>query len=98
MHDGLREALLPIAPLFIVNPVTYEDSIRYLREFGEAMDGRQKPRKPVLRFLDKLEDYKARSPKDRTALVMFGSDVNFGIDTDKALTGGLLAEVTDTPA
>ena len=29
--------------------------------------------------------------------MMFGSDVNFGIDTEDALTGGLLAEVTDYP-
>ena len=97
VHDGLREALLPIAPLFIVNPVTYEDSIRYLREFGEAMGRSAEAEEAVQRFLDKLEDYKARSPKDRTALVMFGSDVNFGIDTENALTGGLLAEVTDYP-
>ena len=97
VHDGLREALLPIAPLFIVNPVTYEDSIRYLREFGEAMGRSAEAEEAVQRFLDKLEDYKARSPKNRTALVMFGSDVNFGIDTENALTGGLLAEVTDYP-
>ena len=49
------------------------------------------------RFLDKLEDYRARSPRNRTALVMYGSDVNFGIDTEGALTGGLLAEVTGYP-
>ena len=29
--------------------------------------------------------------------MMFGSDVNFGIDTEGALTGGMLAEVTDYP-
>ena len=97
VHDGLRDALRPIAPMYIVNPATYEDSIRYLREIGAAVGRSAEAEEAVERFLSKLEDYKSRSPKDRTALVMFGSDVNFGIDTEKALTGGLLAEVTDYP-
>ena len=97
VHDGLREALRPIAPLYIVNPASYEDSIGYLRDIGAAVGRSEEAEEAVQRFLDKLEDYKARSPKDRTALVMFGSDVNFGIDTEDALTGGLLAEVTGYP-
>ena len=97
VHDGLRDALRPIAPLYIVNPVTYEDSIQYLRDIGAAVGRSAEAEEAVQRFLDKLEDYKARSPKNRTALVMFGSDVNFGIDTEDALTGGLLAEVTAYP-
>ena len=97
VHDGLRDALRPIAPLYIVNPVTYEDSIRYLSEIGAAMGRPAEAEEAAQRFLGKLEDYRARSPKDRTALVMYGSDVNFGIDTEGALTGGLLAEVTGYP-
>ncbi len=97
VHDGLRDALRPIAPLYIVNPLTYEDSIRYLKEIGAAMGRSAEAEEAAQRFLSKLEDYKARSPKDRTALVMYGSDVNFGIDTEGALTGGLLAEVTGYP-
>ena len=97
VHDGLRDALRPIAPLYIVNPLTYEDSIAYLKEIGAAMGRSAEAGEAAQRFLSKLEDYRARSPKDRTALVMYGSDVNFGIDTEGALTGGLLAEVTDYP-
>ncbi len=97
VHDGLRDALRPIAPLYIVNPLTYEDSINYLKEIGEAMGRSAEADEAAQRFLSKLEDYKARSPMDRTALVMYGSDVNFGIDTDASLTGGLLAEVTGYP-
>ena len=97
VHDGLREALRPIAPLYIVNPVTYEDSIHYLKDIGAAMGRSAEAEEATQQFLSKLEDYKARSPKDRTALVMYGSDVNFGIDTEGSLTGGLLAEVTVYP-
>ena len=97
VHDGLRDALRPIAPLYIVNPLTYEDSIHYLREFGVAMGREAEAEEAEQRFLSKLEDYRERSPRDRTALVMWGSDVNFGIDTEGALTGGLLAEVTEYP-
>ena len=97
VHEGLRDALRPIAPLYIVNPLTYEDSIQYLREIGAAMGHPAEAEEAAQRFLSKLEDYRTRSPKDRTALVMYGSDVNFGIDTEGALTGGLLAEVTGYP-
>ena len=45
VHDGLREALRPIAPLYIVNPLTYEDSIHYLREVGAVMDARRRPKR-----------------------------------------------------
>ena len=37
VHEGLRDTLRPIAPLYIVNPLTYEDSIRYLKEIGAVM-------------------------------------------------------------
>ncbi len=97
VHNGLRDALRPIAPLYIVNPLTYEDSIHYLREVGAAMGRSAEAEEGAQRFLSKLEDYRARSPKDRTALVMYGSDVNFGINTESSLTGGLLAEVTGYP-
>ena len=97
VHEGLRDALRPIAPLYIVNPATYEDSIGYLKDIGAAVGRSAEAEEAAQRFLSKLEDYKARSPKDRSALVMFGTDVNFGIDTDGALTGGLLAEVTAYP-
>ena len=97
VHEALRDALRPIAPLYIVNPLAYEDSIRYLKEIGAAMGRSAEAEEAAQRFLSKLEDYKTRSPKDRTALVMYGSDVNFGIDTEGALTGGLLAEVTEYP-
>ncbi len=97
VHEGLRDALTPIAPLYIVNPITYEDSIHYLREIGAAMGRPDEADQAAQRFLSKLEDYRARSPMDRTALVMWGSDVNFGIDTEGSLVGGLLAEVTGYP-
>lgn len=97
VHEGLREALRPIAPLYVVNPLSYTDSIRYLREIGALMGRSVAAEEAVQRFLNKLEDYVARSPNNRTALVMWGSDVNFGIDTQSALTGGLLSRVTGYP-
>ena len=97
VHEALRDALRPVAQLYIVNPLTYEDSISYLKDIGGAMGRSAEADVAAERFLDKLEDYTARSPKNRTALIMYGSNVNFGIDTEASLTGGLLAEVTDYP-
>src|SRR5215469_3545841 len=34
VHENLRDALQPIAPLYIMNPTSYNDSIKYLKDIG----------------------------------------------------------------
>jgi iron complex transport system substrate-binding protein len=97
VHEGTRAGLGAIAPLYIMAPRTYNDSIAYLKEIGRLTGRGAQADAAAQRFLDRLAAYKARSPKNKTALVMNGSDVNFGIDTAGALTGGMLAEVTRYP-
>lgn len=96
-HEGLREGLKDIAPLFITQPKTYVESVEFLEMMGELTGRKAEAEAAGKKLLDKLEAYKDLSPKDKSALIMYGSDVNFGIDTAGSLVGSMLAEVTEYP-
>lgn len=85
VHDSLRESLGDI-PLYIVSPLSYKDSIEFVRVMG-SITGRQDLAEAAIKnFEGKIELFKEQASMDITALVMYGSDVNFGIDTKKALS------------
>jgi iron complex transport system substrate-binding protein len=96
-HEQLRDALKPIAPLYIMNPTSYNDSITYLRDIGRLTGRQEAANAAAQTFLDKLAAYKARSPNNKSALLLYGSDVDFNIFTAGSLPGGLLAQVTPYP-
>lgn len=96
-HEGLREGLAGIAPLYIVQPKSMQESIEFLQHMGQLTGRVTEAEAAEKRLLDKFNYYKEHSPKDKTALVMYGSDVNFGIDTAGSLVGLVLAEVTQYP-
>lgn len=97
VHESLRDALKPIAPLYIMNPATYNDSIFYLKDIGRLTGRSTQANAAAQRFLHKLATYKAKSPDNTSTLLMYGSDVNFNIFTQASLPGGLLAQVTPYP-
>lgn len=96
-HDMLRDGLNNIAPLYIVDVKTYEDSVAFLEMMGGWTGKEAEAAAAKERFLDKIDDYKQQSPNNRSALIMYGADVNFGIDTEGSLVGSLLAELTPYP-
>lgn len=96
-HEGLRDGLASMAPLYIVQPKSVQESIEFLEHMGKLTGRTSEAEEAKKRFLDKFNYYKEHSPKDQSALAMYGSDVNFGIDTAGSLVGSMLAEVTDYP-
>ncbi|MDQ0859936.1 ABC transporter substrate-binding protein [Bacillus sp. V2I10] len=97
VHDSLRESLKGSVPLYITSPTTYEESLKFVLEFGKILGKEDEAKKVTNDFREKLESYKERSPKDKTALIMYGSDTSFGIDTSKSVMGSLLGELTKYP-
>ncbi|MEK4403981.1 ABC transporter substrate-binding protein [Sporosarcina sp. FSL K6-6792] len=96
VHDSLRESLGDI-PLYIVNPLSYKDSIEFVRVMG-SITGRQDLAEAAIKnFEEKIELFKEQASMDITTLVMYGSDVNFGIDTKESVVGSLLAEGVSYP-
>ena len=95
-HDNLREALSDIAPLYIVHPTHYMHCVENLKEIGR-LTGREKEAEAAAnRFLKKLQAYKDKSPKNKSAVFM-GVGKTIYVSTEGALTGSLLAEVAKAP-
>lgn len=97
VHENLRDALQPIAPLYIMNPTSYNDSIKYLKDIGRLTGRTNQANSAAKAFLHKRAAYQAKSPKSKSLLLMYGSDVNFNIFTAGSLPGGLLTQVTPYP-
>lgn len=68
-----------------------------MTQFGKILDKEAEAKKVTNQFRSKLAKAKEQSPQDKTALIMYGSDTNFGVDTKTSVMGSLLAEVANYP-
>ncbi|RXZ77668.1 ABC transporter substrate-binding protein [Paenibacillaceae bacterium] len=96
-HDGLREGLKGVAPIFLTNPAHYEESIAFLETIGKLTGKMTEAAAAKKRFLEKLAQAKAKSPKNKKAVIIFGSDVNISVITASGLGGSVLKEITMYP-
>lgn len=97
VHDSLREGLNGVAPLFLANPKHYDESITFLETMGELTGRTEEAAAAKQRFLEKLEAAREQAPKDRKALIIYGSDVNFSVITDSGLGGTVMKEISNYP-
>lgn len=97
VHDGLRQGLKGVAPIILPNPVHYQQSVEFLETMGKLTGRTAEASAAKQRFLEKLAQAKEKAPKDKKALIIFGSDVNISVVTDSGLGGSVLKEVADYP-
>lgn len=97
VHAGLRDVLKNIAPMFVMNPAKYQDSIDYLRKIGYLTGRSYQAERAVRGFYLKLEKYRAQSPNNKVPVIIFGSTTNFSIFTQGSLFGSVLTSVNDFP-
>lgn len=94
----MKRRTRPLCALLLLAPNTYSDAVTYLGDIGRLTGRTQQADAAVQRFLDKLAAYQTRSPKSKSALLMWTStQADFGIDSARSQYGGLLAEVTGYP-
>jgi iron complex transport system substrate-binding protein len=96
-HIGLRDALKPIAPLFVMNPAKYQDSLNFLIKMGLLTGRVYRAQQAVQGLLLEMQYYKSKSPNNKVPLLVFGRDQNFSIFTSASLFGSVLADVTNYP-
>ncbi|HJV17387.1 MAG TPA: ABC transporter substrate-binding protein [Bacillales bacterium] len=97
-HAELVNSLKGVAPVYLLTEKGhYMGAVRDLERLG-VLTGKEKEAKQAINhFLTKLKEYKEKSPKNKSALVLMGSDTNFNVYTETSRTGSLLAEVTNYP-
>lgn len=101
VHEPLRAAIERFAPLWLVQPTTWEESVGYLRDLGsltgrtaEATAGERRFRTTLA---DGVEQARATGQADRKVLLMYGSADTIGVDTTDTVNGNLLATLYDYP-
>ncbi|GGT49639.1 ferrichrome ABC transporter substrate-binding protein [Streptomyces kurssanovii] len=96
-HGKLAPALQGATVFWPVQPRKWEDSVGYLRDLAALTGRTEQGEKAELAFRQKLAD--ARTAKsDRTALIIFGSDENFGVATPGTdVAAGLFPGISHYP-
>jgi len=96
VQDGLRNAVEKAAPLYLVDPTSWRDSVEFLRMIGDLTGTREEADVKADAFTDRVEAAAAER-SDLTTLSMYGEPGSLGVDSVATPTGSLLAEVSDYP-
>ncbi|MFC8175425.1 ABC transporter substrate-binding protein [Streptomyces sp. NPDC057325] len=96
-HGKLAPALKGVTTFWPMQPETWEDSVGYLRD-AAALTGRTAEGEKAERtFRTRLAEAR-KTPSDKTALTVYGSDENFGVATPEGdVTASLFPEIADYP-
>ncbi|MBD2314382.1 ABC transporter substrate-binding protein [Desertifilum sp. FACHB-1129] len=92
-----RQRFQPIAPLYVLQVESYQDALENLKAVGALIGRTERAEIAAQAFLDKLNTYKAKAPKNRTVLLTNGTTGRFFIATDRSLVGSALAELVQYP-
>ncbi|GAA1903985.1 iron-siderophore ABC transporter substrate-binding protein [Nocardioides lentus] len=95
-QDGLRDAVEAAAPLYLVDPRSWEDSVAFLRTVGDLTGTRDVADERAEAF-ETLVEEAAAERSDLTTLSMYGEPGSLGVDSVETPVGSLLAEVGDYP-
>jgi iron complex transport system substrate-binding protein len=93
----LLEGLRTIAPVMIVNPAQFEDTIDNLRILARLTGTSYQAEQAIKHFYAKINAYRALSPNNQVPVLLFGNSVNFSIFTAPSMPGSILAAVTNYP-
>lgn len=96
VQDGLRSAVEESAPLYLVDPRSWEESVEFLRTVGDLTGTREQADARADAFTQRVEDA-AASPSELTTLSMFGEPGSLGVDSVETPVGSLLDAVSDYP-
>ncbi|MEU3690903.1 ABC transporter substrate-binding protein [Streptomyces narbonensis] len=96
-HGKLAPALKGATRFWAMQPETWQDSVGYLRD-AAALTGRTAEGEKAERaFRTKLAKAE-KAPSDKTALIIYGSDENFGVATPEGdVTAGLFPKIAEYP-
>ncbi|MFD3823833.1 ABC transporter substrate-binding protein [Streptomyces sp. NPDC058625] len=96
-HGKLAPALRGATTFWPMQPEEWQDSVGYLRDVAALTGRTAEGEKAEKAFRAKLADAE-RTRSDKTALIIYGSDENFGVATPGTdVTAGLFPKLADYP-
>ncbi|MFE9833670.1 ABC transporter substrate-binding protein [Streptomyces sp. NPDC005551] len=96
-HGKLAPALKGATTFWAMQPETWEDSVGYLRDTAALTGRTAEGEKAERAFRTKLARAE-KAPSDKTALIIYGSDENFGVATPEGdVTASLFPEIAEYP-
>ncbi|MGW5135159.1 ABC transporter substrate-binding protein [Streptomyces sp. NPDC004135] len=96
-HGKLAPALKGATTFWPMQPETWEDSVGYLRDVAALTGRTAEGEKAERTFRTKLAAAE-KTPSDKTALVIYGSDENFGVATPEGdVAASLFPKIADYP-
>ncbi|GAB2918897.1 MULTISPECIES: ABC transporter substrate-binding protein [Streptomyces] len=96
-HGKLAPALKDATTFWPMQPETWQDSVGYLRDVAALTGRTAEGEKAEKTFRTKLAEAE-RTRSDKTALVIYGSDENFGVATPETDVGAsLFPKLADYP-
>ncbi|PHV66208.1 iron ABC transporter substrate-binding protein [Williamsia muralis] len=96
VQDGLRAAVEESAPLYLVDPSSWQDSVEFLRTVGQLTGKQAEADAAAQSFVERVETAR-QNRSDLTTLSMYGEPGSLGVDSVETPVGSLLAEVSDYP-
>ncbi|MFV0126217.1 ABC transporter substrate-binding protein [Streptomyces sp. HMX112] len=96
-HGKLAPALKGATTFWAMQPETWEDSVGYLRDTAALTGRTAQGEKAERAFRSKLAKAE-NAPSDKTALIIYGSDENFGVATPEGdVTASLFPRISAYP-
>ncbi|MDT0390971.1 ABC transporter substrate-binding protein [Streptomyces dubilierae] len=96
-HGKLAPALRGATTFWAMQPETWEDSVGYLRDVAALTGRTAEGEKAERTFRTKLAEAE-KTPSDKTALIIYGSDENFGVATPEGdVAASLFPKIADYP-
>jgi iron complex transport system substrate-binding protein len=96
-HGKLAPALKDVTTFWPMQPETWQDSVGYLRDVAALTGRTAEGEKAEKTFRTKLAEAE-KNKSDKTALIIYGSDENFGVATPGTdVAAGLFPKLADYP-
>ncbi|MFF8634277.1 ABC transporter substrate-binding protein [Streptomyces pilosus] len=96
-HGKLAPALEGATTFWAMQPETWEDGVGYLRDVAALTGRTAEGEKAERTFRTKLAEAE-KTPSEKTALIIYGSDENFGVATPEGdVTASLFPKLADYP-
>ncbi|WP_173915115.1 ABC transporter substrate-binding protein [Streptomyces barkulensis] len=96
-HGKLAPALKGATTFWAMQPETWQDSVGYLRDVAALTGRTDQGEKAEKAFRTKLAEAE-KTPSDKTALVIYGSDENFGVATPETdVAASLFPKIAEYP-